>query len=277
MPYQRKAHQTCTSFLISDILDSAPPPGPARNRLSVDSSEEECRLSPVADSFVSDHEGCKDHECTSDDSEKGLHGQGGSSSSLLGKHKKRRPRALFSHAQVYELERRFVLQKYLTAHEREQLATMLHLTETQVKIWFQNRRYKSKRQQIEQARSSPKGHHGKDGKPADTAMLQAVGGLTVSPLPVPSDLKAPAFPIASVPLPLTTSPQASQPSYSYPQCSDYFRYPSLIKPAGLSPAFQNSLYYHHSPHAHGPMSSFSSLNPTFCSPFIPPVKVPAEY
>ena len=63
---------------------------------------------------------------------------------------KRRHRALFSHAQVYELERRFSVQKYLNAHEREQLAKLLNLTETQVKIWFQNRRYKCKRQQQEQ-------------------------------------------------------------------------------------------------------------------------------
>ena len=60
--------------------------------------------------------------------------------------RKRRPRALFSHAQVFELERRFNVQRYLTAHEREVLASALHLTERQVKIWFQNRRYKSKRQ-----------------------------------------------------------------------------------------------------------------------------------
>ena len=64
--------------------------------------------------------------------------------------KPRRHRALFSHAQVYELERRFSVQKYLNAQEREQLAKALNLTETQVKIWFQNRRYKCKRQQAEQ-------------------------------------------------------------------------------------------------------------------------------
>jgi len=68
------------------------------------------------------------------------------------RHKRRKPRALFSHTQVYELEKRFTVQKYLTAHEREYLAKVLNLTETQVKIWFQNRRYKCKRQQAEQAR-----------------------------------------------------------------------------------------------------------------------------
>ena len=64
--------------------------------------------------------------------------------------KKRKPRALFSHSQVYELERTFSVRKYLTAHEREQLASVLKLTETQVKIWFQNRRYKCKRQRKEE-------------------------------------------------------------------------------------------------------------------------------
>jgi len=72
--------------------------------------------------------------------------------SLVMRHKRRKPRALFSHTQVYELEKRFTVQKYLTAHEREYLAKVLNLTETQVKIWFQNRRYKCKRQQAEQAR-----------------------------------------------------------------------------------------------------------------------------
>ncbi|CAG9761124.1 unnamed protein product [Ceutorhynchus assimilis] len=61
---------------------------------------------------------------------------------------KRKPRVLFSQAQVYELEQRFKLQKYLTAPERELMSQALKLTPTQVKIWFQNRRYKNKRQKI---------------------------------------------------------------------------------------------------------------------------------
>uniref|UniRef100_A0A0P6G048 Homeobox protein Nkx-2.5 n=1 Tax=Daphnia magna TaxID=35525 RepID=A0A0P6G048_9CRUS len=59
---------------------------------------------------------------------------------------KRKPRVLFSQAQVYELERRFKQQRYLSAPEREHLSLVLKLTPTQVKIWFQNRRYKCKRQ-----------------------------------------------------------------------------------------------------------------------------------
>lgn len=59
---------------------------------------------------------------------------------------RRKPRVLFSQSQVSELERRFRQQRYLSAPEREHLAHILKLTSTQVKIWFQNRRYKCKRQ-----------------------------------------------------------------------------------------------------------------------------------
>ncbi|XP_019949280.1 homeobox protein Nkx-3.1 [Paralichthys olivaceus] len=61
--------------------------------------------------------------------------------------KQRRSRAAFTHLQVLELEKKFNHQKYLSAPERAHLANALRLTETQVKIWFQNRRYKTKRKQ----------------------------------------------------------------------------------------------------------------------------------
>ncbi|XP_058508200.1 NK3 homeobox 3 [Solea solea] len=71
---------------------------------------------------------------------------------------KKRTRAAFSHAQVYELERRFSTQRYLSGPERTDLALALGLTETQVKIWFQNRRYKTKRRHVAELMecSSPK-------------------------------------------------------------------------------------------------------------------------
>ncbi|RLU25244.1 hypothetical protein DMN91_003337 [Ooceraea biroi] len=71
--------------------------------------------------------------------------------SQSGKRTKRKPRVLFSQTQVYELEQRFKQQRYLSAPEREMLAQTLKLTSTQVKIWFQNRRYKNKRARIEDA------------------------------------------------------------------------------------------------------------------------------
>ncbi|VEN39598.1 unnamed protein product [Callosobruchus maculatus] len=66
-----------------------------------------------------------------------------------GHNKKRKRRVLFSKAQTYELERRFRQQRYLSAPEREHLASIIRLTPTQVKIWFQNHRYKTKRAQHE--------------------------------------------------------------------------------------------------------------------------------
>lgn len=63
--------------------------------------------------------------------------------------KKRKKRILFSKTQTFELERRFRQQRYLSAPEREHLAMVLQLTPTQVKIWFQNHRYKVKRARAE--------------------------------------------------------------------------------------------------------------------------------
>ncbi|XP_013775457.1 homeobox protein Hox-A11b-like [Limulus polyphemus] len=65
--------------------------------------------------------------------------------------KKRKRRVLFSKAQTYELERRFRQQRYLSAPEREHLANFIRLTPTQVKIWFQNHRYKTKRARQEKS------------------------------------------------------------------------------------------------------------------------------
>ncbi|XP_063881402.1 homeobox protein Nkx-2.1-like [Scylla paramamosain] len=66
---------------------------------------------------------------------------------------RRKRRILFTQAQVYELERRFKQQKYLSAPEREHLASLINLTPQQVKIWFQNHRYKMKRAAKEKAMS----------------------------------------------------------------------------------------------------------------------------
>ncbi|XP_062927263.1 homeobox protein vent1-like [Mobula hypostoma] len=58
----------------------------------------------------------------------------------------RRVRTAFTAQQIHKLEKKFKRQTYLGASERSKLAALLHLSETQVKTWFQNRRMKLKRQ-----------------------------------------------------------------------------------------------------------------------------------
>lgn len=60
--------------------------------------------------------------------------------------RKKKTRTVFSRSQVSQLEMAFNTHRYLNSSQRSQLAITLGLTETQVKIWFQNRRNKWKRQ-----------------------------------------------------------------------------------------------------------------------------------
>lgn len=57
-------------------------------------------------------------------------------------HKSKRVRTIFTPEQLRRLEHEFSNQMYLVGHDRGFLAKSLNLTESQVKVWFQNRRIK---------------------------------------------------------------------------------------------------------------------------------------
>ncbi|KAF9794463.1 hypothetical protein SFRURICE_001083, partial [Spodoptera frugiperda] len=73
-------------------------------------------------------------------------GKSSSSRDSKGGTKPRRARTAFTYEQLVSLENKFKTTRYLSVCERLNLALSLSLTETQVKIWFQNRRTKWKKQ-----------------------------------------------------------------------------------------------------------------------------------
>ncbi|NXE21721.1 NKX12 protein, partial [Ardeotis kori] len=96
--------------------------------------------------------------------------------------KPRRARTAFTYEQLVALENKFRATRYLSVCERLSLALSLSLTETQVKIWFQNRRTKWKKQ-----------HPTTDGAVPASSPSAAGGGGSPSP-PGPGALPFQTFP-----------------------------------------------------------------------------------
>lgn len=63
--------------------------------------------------------------------------------------KSKRVRTIFTPEQLERLETEFERQQYMVGSGRNYLASTLNLSEAQVKVWFQNRRIKWRKQHLE--------------------------------------------------------------------------------------------------------------------------------
>ena len=71
-------------------------------------------------------------------------------SSINDANSNKRIRTIFTPEQLEKLEEEFMRQQYMVGSERSYLATTLNLTESQVKIWFQNRRIKWRKTNVDE-------------------------------------------------------------------------------------------------------------------------------
>ena len=79
--------------------------------------------------------------------------------------KRKHTRPTFSGHQIFALEKTFEQTKYLAGPERTRLAYSLGMTESQVKVWFQNRRTKWRKRHAAEmgAKKTQGGEHEADG------------------------------------------------------------------------------------------------------------------
>ncbi|XP_042815914.1 NK1 transcription factor-related protein 2 [Panthera tigris] len=123
--------------------------------------------------------------------------------------KPRRARTAFTYEQLVALENKFRATRYLSVCERLNLALSLSLTETQVKIWFQNRRTKWKKQNPGADGAAQAGSGAPQPGAPGTAAAAGGGGSGGSPgAPGPGALPFQTFPsysAANVLFPAATS------------------------------------------------------------------------
>uniref|UniRef100_A0A672UH29 Ventral anterior homeobox 2 n=1 Tax=Strigops habroptila TaxID=2489341 RepID=A0A672UH29_STRHB len=107
----------------------------------------------------------------------------------------KRTRTSFTAEQLYRLELEFQRCQYVVGRERTELARQLNLSETQVKVWFQNRRTKQKK---DQSRDSEKRSATTSESFATCNILRLLEQGRLLPVPAPPSLLSPtSHPIAS--------------------------------------------------------------------------------